>query len=143
VYSSIKDLDDVELDPMQLKIKTLWKDNPYGMTDPINDYNKNGTSIIGNYTGAQVSYDRANSPEVIWDREITQAALNNSYAQEHAYPMIDVKISQQGLKSTFEKTVDPETGEVTRTLIDQELPSDNLTEEMTEFNTDEKLNIIN
>jgi hypothetical protein len=43
--------------------------------------------------------------------------------------MIDVKISQQGLKSTFEKTVDPETGEVTRTLIDQELPSDNLTEE--------------
>jgi hypothetical protein len=57
--------------------------------------------------------------------------------------MIDVKISQQGLKSTFEKTVDPETGEVTRTLIDQELPSDNLTEEMTEFNTDEKLNIIN
>ena len=131
VYSSIKDLDDVELDPMQLKIKTLWKDNPYGMTDPINDYNKNGTSIIGNYTGAQVSYDRANSPEVIWDREITQAALNNSYAQEHAYPMIDVKISQQGLKSTFEKTVDPETGEVTRTLIDQELPSDNLTEEIT------------
>lgn len=131
VYSSIKDLDDVELDPMQLKIKTLWKDNPYGMTDPINDYNKNGTSIIGNYTGAQVSYDRANSPEVIWDREITQAALNNSYAQEHAYPMIDVKISQQGLKSTFERTVDPETGEVTRTLIDQELPSDNLTEEIT------------
>jgi len=131
VYSSIKDLDDVELDPMQLKIKTLWKDNPYGMTDPINDYNKNGTSIIGNYTGAQVSYDRANSPEVIWDREITQAALNNSYAQEHAYPMIDVKISQQGLKSTFERKVDPETGEVTRTLIDQELPSDNLTEEIT------------
>ena len=131
VYSSIKDLDDVELDPMQLKIKTLWKDNPYGMTDPINDYNKNGTSIIGNYTGAQVSYDRANSPEVIWDREITQAALNNSYAQEHAYPMIDVKISQQGLKSTFERTVDPETGEVTRTLIDQELPSNNLTEEIT------------
>ena len=143
VYSSIKDLDDVELDPIQLKIKTLWKDNPYGMTDPINDYNKNGTSIIGNYTGAQVSYDRANSPEVIWDREITQAALNNSYAQEHAYPMIDVKISQQGLKSTFERKVDPETGEVTRTLIDQELPSDNLTEEMTDFNTDEKLNIIN
>ena len=131
VYSSIKDLDDVELDPMQLKIKTLWKNNPYGMKDPINDYNKNGTSIIGNYTGAQVSYDRANSPEVIWDREITQAALNNSYAQEHAYPMIDVKISQQGLKSTFERKVDPETGEVTRTLIDQELPSDNLTEEIT------------
>ena len=131
VYSSIKDLDDVELDPIQLKIKTLWKNNVYGMTDPINDYNKNGTSIIGNYTGAQVSYDRANSPEVIWDREITQAALNNSYAQEHAYPMIDVKISQQGLKSTFEKTVDPETGEITRTLIDQELPSDNLTEETT------------
>ncbi len=131
VYSSIKDLDDVELDPMQLKIKTLWKDNPYGMTDPINDYNKNGTSIIGNYTGAQVSYDRANSPEVIWDREITQAALNNSYAQDHAYPMIDVKISQQGLKSTFERTVDPETGEITRKLIDQELPSDNLIEETT------------
>ena len=91
VYNEVKDKEDNELDPIQSQIKNLWQDNPYGMKDPVNEYKKNGSAIVGNYVGAQVAVNRENSPEVVWDRQITQIGLNNKYAQENAYPIIDVK----------------------------------------------------
>ena len=61
------------------------------MKDPVNDYKKNGSEIIGNYVGAQVAVNRQNSPEVIFDRKIVQLGLNEAYAREFARPIIETK----------------------------------------------------
>ena len=91
VYNEVKDKDGNELDPIQSQIKNLWDNNPYGMKDPVNDYRKNGSAIIGNYVGAQVAVNRQNSPEVIFDRKIVQLGLNEAYAKEFARPIIETK----------------------------------------------------
>jgi hypothetical protein len=91
VYNEVKDKDGNSLDPIQSQIKNLWDNNPYGMKDPVNDYKKNGSEIIGNYVGAQVAVNRQNSPEVIFDRKIVQLGLNEAYAREFARPIIETK----------------------------------------------------
>jgi len=91
VYNEVKDKDGNELDPIQSQIKNLWDNNPYGMKDPVNDYKKNGSAIVGNYIGAQVAVNRQNSPEVIFDRKIVQLGLNEAYAREFARPIIETK----------------------------------------------------
>jgi len=91
VYNEVKDKDGNELDPIQSQIKNIWDNNPYGMKDPVNDYKKNGSAIIGNYVGAQVAVNRQNSPEVIFDRKIVQLGLNEAYAREFARPIIETK----------------------------------------------------
>mgnify|MGYP003664924862 CR=1 FL=1 len=91
VYNEVKDKNGNELDPIQSQIKNLWDNNPYGMKDPVNDYRKNGSAIIGNYVGAQVAVNRQNSPEVIFDRKIVQLGLNEAYAKEFARPIIETK----------------------------------------------------
>lgn len=128
IYKEVKDKNNNELDPIQSQIKNTWENNPYGMKDPVNDYNKNGSTIIGNYVGAQVATNRENSPDVIFDRKIVQLGLNESYAREFARPIIDVKQEVQaeeydiktdttGKKSAFERKTDLETGEITRTFV--------------------------
>ena len=91
VYNEVKDKDGNSLDPIQSQIKNLWDNNPYGMKDPVNDYKKNGSAIVGNYVGAQVAVNRQNSPEVIFDRKIVQLGLNEAYAREFARPIIETK----------------------------------------------------
>lgn len=91
VYSSIKDLDDAELDPMQLKIKTLW-DNNLLSNNPVEDFKENGSGFLGKWIGSAVSQDTANSEEVKMQREIVNMYINNDAAQKAVYPMIDIKL---------------------------------------------------
>jgi len=162
VYNEVKDKDGNELDPIQSQIKNIWDNNPYGMKDPVNDYKKNGSAIIGNYVGAQVAVNRQNSPEVIFDRKIVQLGLNEAYAREFARPIIETKpvveaevldmtTSQDQRKAKkldrkkddlpLEEKLNQMT-ESNRNQLAATRFNENLTDDIVEFNSDEKLNTI-
>jgi hypothetical protein len=157
VYNEVKDKDGNSLDPIQSQIKNLWDNNPYGMKDPVNDYKKNGSAIIGNYVGAQVAVNRQNSPEVIFDRKIVQLGLNEAYAREFARPIIETKPEVEAEVDDFGPSEDMKnvmntpgipsgtyTGNraVALSRAAARIQNENLTDDMVEFNSDEKLNTI-
>jgi hypothetical protein len=161
VYSSIKDLDDAELDPMQLKIKTIWDSNLISK-NPVEDFQKNGAGFLGKWIGSSVSQDSANSKEVIFQREIANTFINNDAAEKALYPMIDIKPIPEPEYPKVQEEVTNETAGNNDKLMEtnrrlEELKQDQIykasdevvdsnsseiAESDAEYNSDEKLNII-